>query len=426
MANQYRRATLKFSLRNDFARPKALEVERFLKEEAKIPPADMIGIHFSILSNTFFVKLINDAACDKFLRAMKPGLRFCHPDGNVSNVEVDHLGLGLRTIRIFELPFELPAAEVEEALSPYGTVLEHVAEKWTQFKTYPVLNGVRQVRIELRRHVPSYLQIGGCRAVIIYDGQPKTCSGCGKEGHLRSECPQRKITQLPPRETEPTPTPTVLPVTYAAALTRPPPVPTQSSTVTEPEQIIVERSLEDQSALPATEIPTTTTKPPTTGDTDSSKMSFDSPIIPTEAFVPVRRASVPSSDAEAHVRKQRSPKRRKRRRRNLSDRDSSHSLESEDLVPLDTNDEADSVAADPAPEERRVGQATDVRQSLAMNTDQQEDFNAGCEAERTLPNNRDDLLEHEQTSATMTWADETGTEQDPKSGPSEASPGHPV
>lgn len=421
MANQYRKYTLKFEFRKEFARPKALEVERFLHEEAKIPAADIIGIHFSILSNTVFVKLTNDATCDKVLREMKPGLRFLHPDGNVGNVEVDRFGLGLRTIRIFELPFELPAAEVVAALRPYGIVQEHVAEKWSQFKTYPVLNGVRQVRIELRRHVPSYLLIGGCRAVIIYDGQPKTCSGCGQEGHLRSECLQRRITQLPPKDADPTPTPTILPVTYAAALTRPPPVQPQTTTVTGPEQLSVARSREDQSA-----VSTTPPMPSNTDEAANSKMTIDSLIVPTEAFEPARRESVPSSDTEEQVRKQRSQKRRKRRRRNISDRDSSHSLEGEEMNTQDTNDEADTFATAPTPKEQTARQAAAVRQTLKMNIDQQEGSSAGCEAERSHPINQNNRMEHEQTSVSTSWADDVGTEQYPESGPPKAPPDHSV
>lgn len=319
MANSYRKSTLKFTFSTEYARPRALEVERFLREDVKIPCTDLIGIHLSIVSSVVYVKLVNDTACNTILERAKDGLKFRHSDGNIGPVNVDHAGLGLRTIRIFELPFELPAEDVEAALRPYGKVLSHVAEKWTQFTTYPVLNGVRQVRIELTKHVPSYLNIAGCRAIVIYDGQPKTCSGCGKEGHIRSECLQRRIAQLQSTDPLPPTTPTILPLTYVAALR------TDAGQIHEPEQ------LQDLSEITVSgrdeeeRLTTNTVSPPAAPTQEKveektyDKMEVDQLVVPTAAFVPDRRDSIPSSDTETHTRKQRSPKKTKKRKKASSD-----------------------------------------------------------------------------------------------------------
>lgn len=319
MANSYRKSTLKFSFSTEYARPKALEVEQFLREDVKIPSADLIGIHLSIVSSVVYVKLVNDAACDAILEKTKNGLKFRHSDGNIGPVTVDHAGLGLRTIRIFELPFELPADEVVAALRPYGTVHSHVAEKWTQFTTYPVLNGVRQIRIDLGKHVPSYLYIGGCRAIVIYDGQPKTCSGCGKEGHIRSECLQRRIAQLQPTDLLPSTTPTSLPITYVAALRMDPGQMHEAVHSQDLSPVAVLERNEVEQLSSTTVPPPAPSAPEGVEEKSHDRMEMDEMVVPTAAFVPERRDSLQSTDTETHSRKQRSPKRHKKRRKASAD-----------------------------------------------------------------------------------------------------------
>lgn len=371
MAQSWRNSTLKISFSNKYPRPKALEIEQFIRDEVKVPSNDVVGINFSIVSSVVYLKLISDTVCDKILNATRRGLKFRHSDGHIGDVTIEHAGLC--TIRVFELPFEVPEEEVISALRPYGKVISHVAEKWAQFTTYPVFNGVRQIRIELNKHVPSYLTIGGCRAIIIYDGQPKTCSGCGQEGHVRSTCMQRRITQLPPGDEQLPSAPTTLPLTYVQALKQPEPTPVNDPFLnaalcqgnedkTEaapapvsapPTQSASEVSPMEGTEVNASVVPTgvlaldqNTTDDKATDQTHSSmlplaekptdndqshqqtdpyeKMDVETGVIPTSAFITTGTASASDdchshSDVEQHVRKQRSPRQYKKRRRTHSD-----------------------------------------------------------------------------------------------------------
>lgn len=378
MAQSWRNSTLKISFSNKYPRPKALEIEQFIRDEVKVPVNDVVGINFSIVSSVVYLKLINDTVCDKILNATRRGLKFRHSDGHIGDVTIEHAGLC--TIRVFELPFEVPEEEVISALRPYGKVISHVLEKWAQFTTYTVFNGVRQIRIELNKHVPSYLTIGGCRAIIIYDGQPRTCSGCGQEGHVRSMCMQRRITQLPPGDKQVPSASTTLPLTYVQALKQPGPTsgndpflnavlpqgnedrmeaalvpvsdpPTQNASEVSPmegtevnasvvppgvlaqdQNTVLQSTTDDKatdqthsSMLPLAEKPTDNDQSPQQTD-PYEKMDVETGVIPTSAFITTGTASAsssddfhPRSDVEQHVRKQRSPRQHKKRRRTPSD-----------------------------------------------------------------------------------------------------------
>ncbi|PIK45257.1 putative zinc finger CCHC domain-containing protein 3-like [Apostichopus japonicus] len=55
-----------------------------------------------------------------------------------------------------------------------------------------VLNGHRQVRIDLKQDIPSFLFIAGHKAHVRYPGQPRTCFRCGETGHEAKGCPNKK------------------------------------------------------------------------------------------------------------------------------------------------------------------------------------------------------------------------------------------
>lgn len=68
-------------------------------------------------------------------------------------------------------------------------------------------------------------------------------------------------------------------------------------------------------------------------------------VVPTAAFVPERRNSIPSSDSELHPRKQKSPQRRKKRRKtSTTESESRLQDESVPLAPEDSQDDVSSAA----------------------------------------------------------------------------------
>lgn len=191
------RDTIKFQFDRNFIRPKAFEIKKWFIEKVLINGDDVEGVHLSFVTNSVYLKMKTPELCSSVVDRCGGKIKFLHSDGTVSEVTVSYAGFGIRTLRVFELPFEIPAEEINIALRPYGRIISNIAEKWDETYMFPVLNGVRQVKIELQKHIPSFINICGFRALIIYDGQPKTCALCNSTEHVRSECPRRRVPQLP-------------------------------------------------------------------------------------------------------------------------------------------------------------------------------------------------------------------------------------
>lgn len=90
-------------------------------------------------------------------------------------------------VRIHDLPPGMPNAIVAEHMKQYGRVKSVVRELWKKY--FPgTPNGVRVVRIELDKHVPSYIQIQNQMTSVSYQNQPTTCRSCSQRSHPNMKC----------------------------------------------------------------------------------------------------------------------------------------------------------------------------------------------------------------------------------------------
>jgi len=119
------------------------------------------------------------------------GAQRAKPTGELLIVHITLVGLGIKHIRIANLPPEVSSDTLQAALAPYGKIMEIQNVWWSKIYRYPVDNSIQQVTMVLSRHVPSHLTVANQRVLLSYKGQPPTCYGCGESGHMYQRCPAR-------------------------------------------------------------------------------------------------------------------------------------------------------------------------------------------------------------------------------------------
>lgn len=193
MACPARKNTIVVCLENDDPKARAVDCHNFVRDVLKLSPTEVLAIQLDVAGGRkFYVKVTKPELCDQVVANQGGKYRFKFPDGNLGSVTAMHaVGLGTRTVRVFDLPPELDNDVIGAALAPYGTVARVVEEKWAGDYYYQCSSAVRRVQIALTKHVPSYVRIAGVKVLTSYDGQPRTCAVCDATDHARNQCPNK-------------------------------------------------------------------------------------------------------------------------------------------------------------------------------------------------------------------------------------------
>ncbi|KAJ4444044.1 hypothetical protein ANN_05833 [Periplaneta americana] len=193
MATIQRKNTVKIVFTTEAQRPSALEIHNWIDGTLHITEDQIDMIQLNTLERSVYIKLVSAVHYDRLLNKYTDPVNFQYDNGTIVKVALQRADVNTVTVRLFNLPPEIDDKTVVQSLSPYGAVRHVRPEVWsTQYK-YPVHNGVRAVRIEIKKHIPIKLVIAGYAVILHYPGQPQLCHICGEESHLRSQCPNKKF-----------------------------------------------------------------------------------------------------------------------------------------------------------------------------------------------------------------------------------------
>lgn len=92
-----------------------------------------------------------------------------------------------REVRIYDLPPQMPNKMIATHFSTYGQVTSIKDETWKEH--FPgVLTGTRILRMKLRKHIPSYVEVAGETSYVSYRCQIRTCKHCVRPLHIGKSC----------------------------------------------------------------------------------------------------------------------------------------------------------------------------------------------------------------------------------------------
>jgi len=149
-------------------------------------------IQINGIKRHIFMKFVNDTYLQNILQSTNGSVEYRHTIREISIVRLAVAGMGMRRIRLANLPTEVTEINIRTALSSYGEIVSIKDEMWSNAYGYKVANGVKVIRMKMAKHLPSQMNIAGHRAIPSYDGQPVTCYGCGEGEHINQVCPKRR------------------------------------------------------------------------------------------------------------------------------------------------------------------------------------------------------------------------------------------
>jgi len=164
----------------------------WIHEPLQVLKKSLIMIQIDGIRRHVFMNFVNDTYLQNILQSRNGSVEYRHAAGEISIVRLEVAGVGMRRIRLANLPSELTESNIRAALASYGKIISIKDEMWSKAYRYKVANGVKEIIMKQAKHFPSQMNIAGQRALPSYDGQPVTYYGCGDNGHINQVCPKRR------------------------------------------------------------------------------------------------------------------------------------------------------------------------------------------------------------------------------------------
>jgi hypothetical protein len=166
----------------------AYDIHEWIFTQLRLEEDEVLMVHIDGIQRVVYIKLQHEQRLMQLLQTTQGHVEFRHSNGEISTVQIDMAGPGLKRIRIAHLPPEVSEQEIRVNLAKYGAVQDIQNEVWSRRYRYHVLTGVRIVSMALKTHVPSKTTIAGHRVMVAYEGQPLACFKCNESGHYHQEC----------------------------------------------------------------------------------------------------------------------------------------------------------------------------------------------------------------------------------------------
>ena len=161
-----RQITFSFDIRSP--RINAFQFHEWLDDTFHIKEDEVRVVQIDGPLRKVHVKFISSENMMRVLQHIQGDINFHHVSGDISKVEFDIAGIGIRRVRVSTLPPEGTETQIKNVISNYGDVNKIQDEVWSQAYRFKVKSGVRIIDIGIRKHIPSHIKIEGQRALESY------------------------------------------------------------------------------------------------------------------------------------------------------------------------------------------------------------------------------------------------------------------
>ena len=134
----------------------AYHIYEWIHEKLKLLEEEVRMIQIDGPRRRVYIKLNNEVRLQAVLHTTQGQLDYIHENGELSIVYIERAGMGVRRVRVANLPPELQDRLLRDVITRYGEVRAITEEQWSRRYRYPVHNGIRIVEIDLKniyRHI---------------------------------------------------------------------------------------------------------------------------------------------------------------------------------------------------------------------------------------------------------------------------------
>jgi hypothetical protein len=135
------------------ARITAHHVHEWIYDSLKLPEMDVRMIQIDGPRRRLYINFNNSERALSVLQETAGRGEFHHETGELSIVHIEWAGMGVRRIRLANLPPEVTDRTIRGALNPYGEVTEIHEDSWSSVYTYPVYSGIRIAVTKLKQKI---------------------------------------------------------------------------------------------------------------------------------------------------------------------------------------------------------------------------------------------------------------------------------
>jgi len=156
-----RQNTLVFSFEKQSPRVNAFQIHEWLAETVRIHKDEVHVIQINGPLRKVYVKFITTENMMRVFQPIQSDLPFHHANGEISKVQVDIAGYGIRRVRISSLPPEVTEAHIRKVISYYGDVKTLHDEVWSQAYRFKVKSGFPIIEMGLKNTYHPTLKLKG-------------------------------------------------------------------------------------------------------------------------------------------------------------------------------------------------------------------------------------------------------------------------
>jgi hypothetical protein len=148
----------------EMSSPRISAYHEWIFQSLRLEKKDLYMIQIEGPKRHVYIKFQNLDKLQAILRETEGKKEYRHENGEISRVQIEMAGMGIRTVRIANLPPEVPDSTIKNILSCYEEVKEIKEERCSKTYRYKIPNGIRLATLNLRKHIPSYLHMANNRS----------------------------------------------------------------------------------------------------------------------------------------------------------------------------------------------------------------------------------------------------------------------